>query len=466
MPDTTNLPTTASIDNLPAKLEDQLTVYTPQIKAALPAHIPVDRFKRVVLTAINQQPELAQADRRSLFNSCVKAATDGLMPDGREAALVIFNAKNKETGQWDKKVQYMPMIAGVRKRMRNSGEVKSAESHVIYEKDQFSYELGDAPKIMHKPLMVGDRGKPIGAYAVINLTNGEVLREVMSLQEIEATRAVSRAKDSGPWVTWWTEMARKAVLRRCAKAAPMSSDLDDVLKRDEEMEPDAAPMLDAGAMATRPTRQRQQHIEHQPAAPQTAAAEPAEEPAHDADGVVTAEPGYDIVDATGTVESSHKTADDWAKHFAAAIGAAKTKKEIGYMVSNGDAWTTVRDEVTDDSLVAKIDGLYEAKTKEAEAAHAAARQAAAANPGMAMPLTPAGKPDAGRYVVLCQEALAGLTEAPAVIAFVVNEIENLKSVIPGTKRAVLNNVALPRWVALGGKQDEFEKALAAAVTPR
>lgn len=230
----------------PTRFEREFAEYLPQISAVLPAHISIDKFQRVVLTAVSQNPELIIADRRSLFNSCVMCAADGLVPDGREAALVIYNTKIRSANpadkpQYNKRVQYMPMIGGIRKRMRNSGEVRSAEAHVIYANDQFAYELGDSPKIMHRPA-VGNRGPAIGAYAVIKLTNGEVLCEVMSKEEIESVRAVSRSKDRGPWVEWWTEQARKTVLRRCAKAAPGSSEIETLFQRTEDIE-DAAPPL-------------------------------------------------------------------------------------------------------------------------------------------------------------------------------------------------------------------------------
>ncbi|KKL96908.1 hypothetical protein LCGC14_1839810, partial [marine sediment metagenome] len=223
------------------KFEIELREQTPKFQAALPDHIPPAKFERALMTAINNNNDLMTADRRSLFNSCVMAAQDGLLPDGREAALVIFNTKVKVQGkpdQWIKKVQYMPMVAGLRKRMRNSGDVASAEAHVVYQNDHFDYELGDTPHIAHKP-EIGDRGEAVAAYAIIKLTNGEVLRVVMSLDDIETVRAVSKAAKNGPWVTWWGEMARKTVLRRCAKAAPMQSDRDELLlKRDEALERD------------------------------------------------------------------------------------------------------------------------------------------------------------------------------------------------------------------------------------
>ncbi len=204
----------------------QFEGYAPQIKAALPSHISVEKFQRVALTAVNQNPGLVaqNVDRKSLFLACVAAAQDGLFPDGREAALVVFGGK----------VQYMPMIGGIRKRMRNSGDVLSAEAHVVRENDKFAYVLGDNPRIEHEPALK-NRGDEIAVYAIIRLKNGEILREVMSKEEIEKVRGISRASKNGPWVTWWGEMARKTVLRRCAKAAPNVADMDAMFQGDDAL---------------------------------------------------------------------------------------------------------------------------------------------------------------------------------------------------------------------------------------
>ena len=53
----------------------ELKYRQPQFRAALPAHIPVERFIRVVLTAIQTSPKLADMDRASLWNACMRAAT-------------------------------------------------------------------------------------------------------------------------------------------------------------------------------------------------------------------------------------------------------------------------------------------------------------------------------------------------------------------------------------------------------
>ncbi|TGQ26791.1 recombinase RecT, partial [Mesorhizobium sp. M4B.F.Ca.ET.214.01.1.1] len=70
-------------------VRSQFANMNDQFKAALPAHIPVERFARVVMTAIQNKPELLSAPRKDLFNAAMKAAQDGLLPDGREGALVL-----------------------------------------------------------------------------------------------------------------------------------------------------------------------------------------------------------------------------------------------------------------------------------------------------------------------------------------------------------------------------------------
>ena len=199
---------------------DALELYGPQLLAALPDSMPLGRFKRVFITALNQEPKLAKCDRRSLFNQLLKCALDGLYPDGREAALIA---------QSDGVVRYNPMIAGIRKRMRNSGEVTSAIAEVVHANDHFKYAKGDNGYIEHQPpALTEKRGDPVGAYAIIHLKNGEVIREVMPYEDIEYIRKkYSRASgESSPWKTRWSEMARKTVLRLASKQVPNSSEIE------------------------------------------------------------------------------------------------------------------------------------------------------------------------------------------------------------------------------------------------
>jgi recombination protein RecT len=220
-------PTTTAITPI-AAMRDTLTKMSPDFRSALPPQIPVEKFIRTTLTAIQMQPDLLDTDRRSLLGACMKSAQDGLIPDGREAALVIFRSKDGP------KTQYMPMVGGILKKMRNSGEIASIGAHVVYEHDLFDYSLGDDEQITHKPMLGAERGKAIAVYAIAKTKDGAIYREVMSVAEVEKVRAASRAAQSGPWVQWWDEMARKTVIRRIAKRLPSSADVDAVIESDNE----------------------------------------------------------------------------------------------------------------------------------------------------------------------------------------------------------------------------------------
>lgn len=240
------------------QFSDELDRYAPSIEQALPAHIGIDRFKRVLITAINANPDLLFADRRTLYNASVKCAADGLLPDGREAALVIHNTKiklrNPSTGLDEEfrvdAVTYMPMIAGIRRRMQNSGEVMSAEAEVVCTNDKFAYQLGDNPFIEHAPpALTEERGDIIGAYAIIRLRSGEVIRDVMPKSRIEVARKQSRSPNSLMWEKFYEEGARKTVLRHASKQVPQSADIDRLLARDDEpIEVDTMPGLPAPAL--------------------------------------------------------------------------------------------------------------------------------------------------------------------------------------------------------------------------
>lgn len=212
-------------------LRNTIEQMSPQFKAALPEHVSVDRFKRVVMTAINEKPELIDAERTSLFAALMRCASDGLFPDSREAAIVTFKMKSG-----DVRAQYMPMIQGIFKKIRNSGEIASIATQVVYETDEFSFWIDEfGEHLKHVPKLSGDRGGIVYVYAVGVTKDRASYIEVMSSDEIEFTRSKSRAKDSGPWVDWWAEMAKKTVIRRLAKRLPMSTDLDGVIRADDEL---------------------------------------------------------------------------------------------------------------------------------------------------------------------------------------------------------------------------------------
>lgn len=234
---------TKTQDNAPARRDwrETLDKAAPQFEASLPAHVPMDRFKRILASAIGTNLDLKRAvteNPQSVWASALAAAKDGLLPDGREAALVVFNTKVKCSDGVSRSLataQYMPMIGGILKMMRQSGEVASLSAQVVYEADDFDYELGDEEKIYHKPSLSDDRGKMIACYAILKTKDGGIYRELMGRDQVMAVKKISRAKN-GPWDgPFESEMWKKTVLRRLAKRAPLSTDIIDLIQRDDGM---------------------------------------------------------------------------------------------------------------------------------------------------------------------------------------------------------------------------------------
>lgn len=220
-----------------ALLRTNLNGMKKEFASVLPKQIDVDRFIRTTITAVQMDSNLLIADRKSLMAATMKAAQDGLMCDGREAALTIFNKKVKDQSgeRWEKQVQYMPMVAGLLKKIRNSGEVSSIGANIVYKNDKFRYWVDNTGEhIEHEPLLDGERGEVHLVYAFAVLRDGMLQVEVMNKADIEKVRAVSRSKDSGPWASWWEEMAKKTAVRRLSKKLPSSTDLEQIVKSDNE----------------------------------------------------------------------------------------------------------------------------------------------------------------------------------------------------------------------------------------
>ena len=234
-----------------AQLNDRLLSERAKFEKVLPAHIPFEKFQSVVMTAVITQPDLLKADRPSFILACIKSATDGLLPDNRDAALVIFNRKVKIEGQpdqWIKLVQYLPMYSGIMKKVRQSGEVSSISTQIVYEKDIFEHRLGDEEKIIHTRSEEAERGEVRAAYCIVTLKDGTIQREVMYRADIEKVRKTSKSGDEngkpkGIWATWYEEMSRKTVFRRAAKWLPQSIDRTDVRRLIEQS--DKIEMLDS-----------------------------------------------------------------------------------------------------------------------------------------------------------------------------------------------------------------------------
>ena len=104
--------------------------------------------------------------------------------------------------------------------------VQIIQAHCVYQNDEFSYELGLEPKLIHKPALK-NRGELKVVYAMFRLQNGGCGFEVMSKEEVDLyARRYSKGinSDYSPWKTNYEEMAKKTVIKRVLKYAPLKAE--------------------------------------------------------------------------------------------------------------------------------------------------------------------------------------------------------------------------------------------------
>jgi recombination protein RecT len=229
-------------------LRRELEARADEFRMVLPSHITPEKLQRTILTAVQANPELLACDRRSFLTAAMKCAQDGLLPDGREAAIVPFKKRTKDAqrGWLEIRVaQYMPMVYGLRKKCLQSLEIKDIFAAVVYRQEIeragcFHYEEGTERTLRHRPILDPDFAPTDAdialAYSVATFADGFKSFEVMRRGEIDRVREASQtgaqydAKGNprdpkGPWVEWFPEMAKKTVLRRHTKSLPQSGDI-------------------------------------------------------------------------------------------------------------------------------------------------------------------------------------------------------------------------------------------------
>lgn len=202
-----------------------------EIKKALPSVITPERFTRMVLSAISVNPKLASCTPNSFLGAMMSAAQLGLEPNTPLGQAYILPYSNKGTLEAQFQIGYKGLID----LAYRSGEVEVVQAHIVYENDTFECEYGLEPKLTHKPAD-HDRGNPVKVYAVFKTKSGGYGFEVMSMEDVRIhAEKYSKAYGSSfsPWKTNFEEMAKKTVLKKVLKYAPLKSDFVKAVVQDE-----------------------------------------------------------------------------------------------------------------------------------------------------------------------------------------------------------------------------------------
>jgi recombination protein RecT len=209
--------------------QGQLTAQFKQqfkaIQSIVPKHVTPERLVRVGMNAVSRNPKLLECTPESIVGAVVNCGVLGVEPNllGHAYIVPFYNGQTKRF-----EAQFQLGYKGLIELARRTGEITNVYAHEVYEGDEFQYSYGLHKDLIHIPCGEEDESKITHFYAVYKLKDGAFDFIVMSKRQVEQHRdKFTKSKDKsgnvfGPWKDHFVEMAKKTVLIRLLKTAPIS----------------------------------------------------------------------------------------------------------------------------------------------------------------------------------------------------------------------------------------------------
>jgi len=219
-----NLPaTTGTIKSLQMLLEKNKN----QFGMVLPKSLPLDRFMRICISTVTQNPRLLQCEQKTFLRSVLQCASLGLEPGGPLglAHLVPFWNSQRSQLECQTIIDYKGYVA----LAHRSKEVGRIVARIVYEKEPWKFSSEDV--IVHTPLPPSERGeKRVLVYAkAFDRAGVLIAQEYLWAEEVEQIKkkSLDQKKNTAmnPWNTSEEAMWRKSPVRRLAKWMPMSAEM-------------------------------------------------------------------------------------------------------------------------------------------------------------------------------------------------------------------------------------------------
>jgi recombination protein RecT len=230
----------------PAKtLKQQIANMASQFANALPNKIGVERMLRIVMTAILNNPKLAQCEPNSFFGALLQALQLGLevnTPLGQSYLIPRWDKNAYGKGAGGLKCYFQIGYQGLLDLCYRYGKYRQITAEIVYQGDDFDYELGTRQFLRHNPK--GKSTNPKYVWALYELDNGgqrfvvwtweKVMRHAESFSE-------SYDEETGKWkFSAWSSnqeskesMGQKTALIDLLKYAPKSVELSMAVSADE-----------------------------------------------------------------------------------------------------------------------------------------------------------------------------------------------------------------------------------------
>lgn len=197
-----------------------LTIALDEQKEALPADFNIPRFVQNSVALLNGNDVLAKFAKENgttqIKAGLIRGAFLGLDFLNSEAYLIPYG----------KTLNFMPSYKGMAKLAQkySTRPIKSIYAKCVKTGDDFSEEIINGEPTINYKAMPFNSNEVIGVFAVCQYMDGGIVYEVMSKADVEQCRKSSKAKNSPAWNSYWSEMAKKTVLRRLCKSLTLDMD--------------------------------------------------------------------------------------------------------------------------------------------------------------------------------------------------------------------------------------------------
>ena len=231
-----------------------------EIRKALPAVMTPERFTRIILSALSSNPSLAQTTPQSFLGAMMTAAQLGVEPNTPLGQAYLIPFRNKGVLE----CQFQLGYKGIIDLAYRNGNVSIIQAQVVYENASFQFAFGLDPVLKHIPAR-SNRGEPVYVYGLFKTKDNGYGFDVMSMDDIRIfAQRYSKAYGNGPWQTDFEAMAKKTVLKRVLKYAPLKSDFlrgvaqDETIRNEISDDMTAVPVVEMEPMPMQETESIEQ----------------------------------------------------------------------------------------------------------------------------------------------------------------------------------------------------------------
>jgi len=230
----------------PEQIRSDISGNQPLLKV-IQEKMGIEQFTEAALSVI-QNPHVAACTKDSIFGCLLKAAIFGfrLSPELGQCWIVprSFNFGDRQNPIWGKVATFQIGYKGWQELVFRSGKVESFDFSTVRENDNFDFQQGTTPSMMHKwSGSDQDRGKRIGFWASATLNSGRVVFHYCPLAEVERHRMMSDTqKDKGGqvsqtpvsvWGAHYDIMAMRVPMRYlCTLKLPKTDEIQAAIESD------------------------------------------------------------------------------------------------------------------------------------------------------------------------------------------------------------------------------------------